>query len=78
MFRTLSRILEISRMSKIFKASSRTSKALSNISLKKIYILLISKYSNILILLDSTSLYKILLIISYKDTITNKGKGTFK
>jgi hypothetical protein len=78
MFKTSSRTLRISRISRTFKALSKISKALSNISLKETYILLISKYSNILILLNSISLYKILLIISYRDIVIDEGKDTSK
>jgi hypothetical protein len=65
-------------MSRTFRALSRTSRALSSTLLKKTYTLLVFKYSNILILLNSTSLYRILLIIGYGDTVVDEGRGTFK
>jgi hypothetical protein len=54
------------------------SKALSSMSLKETYILLVSRYSNIPILLNSISLRKILLIVSRRNIVINKGRGTFK
>jgi hypothetical protein len=74
----LSRILGIFRTSKTSKVLSRIFRALSSTSLKEIYILLIFRYLNILILLDNISLYRILLIISYKDIVINKGRGISK
>jgi hypothetical protein len=57
---------------------SRIFKVLSSISLKEMYTLFISRYSNILILLNSISLRRILLIIGREDTIIDKGRGAFK